>query len=90
MNPANYQNLAAPGMMPQGLAQQGAMQRSNASQNASQQIQHVIIRSLQQEQQQNPPLQGWQANVPIMPRAMQIFQLCVLQLLIGMSVEASS
>lgn len=90
MNPGNYQNIAAPGMMPQSLAQQGAMQRSNTSQNANQQIQHVIVRTLQQELQQNPPLQGWQATVQIMSRALQVFQLCVLQLLIAMCVEASS
>lgn len=76
MNPANYQNMAAPGMIPQGLQQQGAMQRSNASQ----QVQHIIFRAMQQQQQQQQqPLQGWQATVQVMGRVIQVYQLYILR-----------
>lgn len=79
MNPANFQNMAGQGMVPQGhmgAPQLGGQQRAGPP---SQAVQQNILRILNAQQQ--PNLQGWQASVSIRERAMVIFQLYVLPLL---------
>jgi len=75
MNPASFQNMGGPGMVPQGHP--GASQPQQRGGITHQAVQQQIFRLLSSQQpQQNS--QGWQATVPIHPRVQIIYQLYVM------------
>lgn len=74
MNPANFQNMAGQGVLPQGHP--GAPQPQQRGGITHQAVQQQIYRMLtSQQSQQN--LQGWQASVQIQLRVYIIYQLYV-------------
>ena len=75
MNPANFQNMAGQGMVPQGAQHQAAQQRgATMNQQIAQRI-FQALQALQQQQQQN--LQGWQVSFQLSQRVPVVLQLFV-------------
>ena len=73
MNPAHFPAMGGPGMVSQasqGPPQQVGQQRNNVVN----QVQGRIYAMLASAQQQ-PPLQGWQASIPLPQRANFVYQL---------------